>query len=491
MHTSSLLLALARLSALLLVHPATAQDENAAEPQSNLWNANPGSGFFEAIQDVIDTSDFPDDLKRKTHVAASFERTNWAGSSVRDDPFYRLPPDASEHTRAGDLLKVEQTTNTSLYTLAPNLALSRILFNTETYNGTVVPASAFVLWPYLPRKFKDVKNFPVVTWAHGTTGLTAEAAPSHIRNLWYQYWAPFTLAHQGYIVVAADYAGQGVEKTADGKFITHDWLASLPAANDILYAVQAAQTAWPERLSDKFIVMGHSQGGGAAYAAAEKLADKPVPGYLGTVSVSPTGNMADLAKRPNSALARVLAGIGNTLANIFPGFDAGTFITEEGKKRYDLYKKIDGIQSVGAVLLEEDEIIVKPDWASNATNLEKIDEITAIGGKPLSGPVLVLQGTADKSIPTGRTDDIVKNTCDKQPDEKSDLYYVKLEEVGHVPTLIAGQRVWLDWITDRFSGVETGRKCVEQTYRSLLEEEAYEQEVRYYMQYPLYSYQTA
>ena len=65
----------------------------------------------------------------------------------------------------------------------------------ESLNGTLSPASAYILWPYTPRVVVD--GFPVICWAHGTGGGFGECAPSHVRNLWYQFTAPYTLALQG------------------------------------------------------------------------------------------------------------------------------------------------------------------------------------------------------------------------------------------------------------------------------------------------------
>ncbi|GME49307.1 putative secretory lipase, partial [Neofusicoccum parvum] len=213
-------------------------------------------------------------------IAINFERSNWATNSVTTDPFYRIPSNWSSSLPPGTLLTVENVTNTSLYTLPASVSLSRITYQTETLNGTAIPTSAYILWPYLARTFPLHPGLPVIGWGHGTSGMLAECAPSHIRNLWYQYSAPFTMALQGYVVVAPDYAGLGISTTttastahpsppdADGRpAIPHPWLAAPAQAADILHAVAAAQAAFP-RLSRAFVVAGHSQGGSAAWAAA-------------------------------------------------------------------------------------------------------------------------------------------------------------------------------------------------------------------------------
>ncbi|KAI4106269.1 MAG: hypothetical protein L6R37_002251 [Teloschistes peruensis] len=119
-------------------------------------------------------------LANEIEIALIFERSNLAHGSVDSDPFYHLPPNTSE-APAGSLLKLEINANTSAYTLPPNTALSRFLYQSKTLNGSLVPCSAYVLWPDTPRKEPD--GFPIVGWAHGTSGGFGNCAPSQIRNL--------------------------------------------------------------------------------------------------------------------------------------------------------------------------------------------------------------------------------------------------------------------------------------------------------------------
>lgn len=124
-------------------------------------------------------------------VALNFERSNWANGSVSDDEFYRVPSE-TVNAPAGALLNLQIDANTSAYTVPPNTAISRFLFQTQTLNGSTVPASAYILWPYLPRTQPD-GGYPVIGWAHGTSGGFANCAPSHIRNIWYQFTTPYIL----------------------------------------------------------------------------------------------------------------------------------------------------------------------------------------------------------------------------------------------------------------------------------------------------------
>ena len=84
-------------------------------------------------------------------------------------------------------------------------------------------------------------------------------------------------------MVATGYVGLSVAKDARGNPICYEYITGPARANDLIYSKAAARAAFPE-LSKKFLLIGHSQGGGAVWVAAQKLADEPVEGHLGTVA---------------------------------------------------------------------------------------------------------------------------------------------------------------------------------------------------------------
>ena len=112
--------------------------------------------------------------------AHKFRKSYRAHGSVANDPFYSISSDAAS-SMPGTLLKIEPTTDTSLCTIPPYLSLSRFIYQSKTSGGSKVPVSAIVLWPYAARPCPD--GYPVVVWAHGTSGVNAESAPSNTRHL--------------------------------------------------------------------------------------------------------------------------------------------------------------------------------------------------------------------------------------------------------------------------------------------------------------------
>lgn len=434
---------LMRLAVTTLLATSTAYD--LLTPQNDTF-----ASTFAFTQQQILSAGINDSLANNIAVALNFERSNWANAtSVADDPFYTLPCNASASTSPGSLLKLEIGTNTSLYTIPPTSALSRILYQTTTLNGTSIPASAYILFPYSP-----LPNNPVVGFGHGTSGGFADCAPSHYRNLWYHYITPFILSLRGYIVVAPDYAGQGVSQSYTNQTIRHPYTANPAHADDLFYAVEAAQSAFPS-LSKQFVLMGHSQGGGATWAAAQRQARNPVSGYLGAIAASPLTKTYELVKMAGEAGASVAMLIAHALPDIFPGFDAATFLTAAGVARYELLRQSQGCQSAVLESFADGRLARQGWWDTQPATA--FFNLTVNGGMPLGGPLLVLQGEADMSVPALLTDMAVNETCAAYPDSR--IEYVTYPGVDHVPTMYASQRTWLDWIADRFAGVPVRNGC--------------------------------
>lgn len=113
---------------------------------------------------------------------------------------------------------------------------------------------------------------------------------------------PFTLALQGYVVVAADYAGLGVGRTPNGEGIGQPWATWPAQANDVANAVMTARNAFPQFLdaNGPFIAMGHSQGAAAVWSLAERQVSKSVAGYTGAIALGPPTGVIEHVRRARS-----------------------------------------------------------------------------------------------------------------------------------------------------------------------------------------------
>ncbi|KAK3059712.1 hypothetical protein LTS18_010217 [Coniosporium uncinatum] len=425
--------------------------------------------------------------------------------------------------------------------------MSRILYQTETLNGTRVPASAYILWPWMSRTFPSNNtssssssssssgNWSIIAWAHGSSGVFGNCAPSHLRTLQYHFNAPYILALQDYVVVAPDYAGLGVTATADGAPVRHEYIANPAAAHDVFHAVAAARTAFAEELArSQFVVMGHLQGGGAAWASGERQAQWPVKGYLGAVAASPMTNWTELIKGMHGAdlmVGPLTAAAG--LEHVVPGFTAAEMLTEEGVRRLEVMEEVQGCNSVqgkmfpaadghmmgdmvGGDIGDMDDMdgttdmdggisataaatapsLVKAEWATTSYAQQYADLVSVGNGRRrIAGPMLVLQGSADHAASTTRAVDL---TCEAFPE--SEIEYALFEGVSHVPVLNAGQQVWLRWIEDRFRGRERRtrpaaagerrrRGCTRRVYEQGRREAEYQFEQNFFLEYARDAYE--
>ena len=381
-----------------------------------------------------------------------FEESCFANGPATEDDFYQVPKDAG-NTALGNIIKVEENVNTTKYLLPPASALSRILYQSEDLRGVPVPASAFVLWPYSPRSQQD--GYAVVGWGHGTSGITANGAPSNHKSLFQNWLAPFELALNGYVVVAPDYAGLGVSKTASGEPIEHEYLACSSHANDLVYAIQAARQHFPA-LSKNFVVIGHSQGGGAAWATARRQALTPVAGYLGAVAISPIVNILE---QPNPVFRQaVVAATTLGAQSAFPDFKAEDVLTEEGQQCLATMKSSNA-QLAGLILLTLGKVLMKEGWMENL-HLQKYNSLASQGGKKIGSPLLVVHGEDDERLDVNATTEAVEGTSKNFP--SSQIECVLLPGITHTPALTASLKLWMDWIADRFAGkeIESGHQRI-------------------------------
>ena len=387
-------------------------------------------------------------LPEEIEDALSYERLNYVHGSCREDSFYDIPAGFA-NAQPGTLLKVEKDTDTSNYLIPPALAISRLLYQSETLSGHFVPVSAIILFPYSASRIYD--RCPVVAWAHGTSGITPDSAPSHLKNLSQHYLAPFQIALQGYVVVATDYAGLGVGIGHSRENIVHEYLCGTSHANDVIYAVEAAQAAFPE-LTKEFVVIGHSQGGGAAWACAQRQACKPVQGYLGAIAVSPFTNVLD---EPGRSAAWYGLHICHTAAAVNSDLDLSSVLTEPSMHFFQTIRQSNaGVECARALftsLKGSRATLLKTRWKENK-DVRSFQDQASNGGKPIDGPLLVIHGENDPALHISLVSKAVEDTVKLCP--ANQITYIILPQVTHNPALPASQSIWMKWIADKFSAVE-------------------------------------
>src|SRR5580693_4438424 len=175
-------------------------------------------------------------------------------------------------TKPGDLLRKEFFAG---YTLPKGATAVRIQYHSLDATGGDVATSGVVL---IPAGKAPAKGWPVIAWAHGTSGVSRLCAPSAMKDVYYGDEGLMPMVAAGFAVVATDYHGLGTVGP-------HQYVNKIAQARDVIYSIPAARTAVPA-LGRRWVVIGHSQGGLAAWSVAEMQATLHDPDYLGAISVA-------------------------------------------------------------------------------------------------------------------------------------------------------------------------------------------------------------
>jgi predicted esterase len=275
-----------------------------------------------------------------------------------------------------------------------------VLYKQIGVRGKLVAVSGIVSIP----KGKAPKNgWPVVTYAHGTTGIADQCAPS--RDTGPSSGADGSdlgiapLLHgwikDGFAVLRTDYEGLG----GPGP---HPYLIGRSEGYGVLDIVRAARQLDPA-LSRQMIISGHSQGGHAALWAASLAAHYTPELHLrGTVAFAPQSHTAEetsLLKSVSTAGLTPLAAMilrGVDIAD--PSLHVSRLLTPAGAKLYpqtlsQCLNKLSLTSSLGGLPLNQ---LVQP--SANLTPILAELARSDPDGLRIKGPVLVEQGLADQTV---------------------------------------------------------------------------------------------
>ncbi|KXV15218.1 signal peptide-containing protein [Acetobacter malorum] len=169
--------------------------------------------------------------------------------------------------------KAALPTALSLPDAGRSLRITYLSTNGITGKG-LVPVTEEVI---LPAGKAPPGGWPIVAWAHGTSGVADHCAPSC--NPWSERNRKYMSAwmKRGFAVVGTDYQGLGTPGI-------HAYLNTRVEAYSVLDGVRAALSSVPG-LQNKIMIVGQSQGGGAAFASASYAPDyAPDLNIRGTVA---------------------------------------------------------------------------------------------------------------------------------------------------------------------------------------------------------------
>ena len=118
---------------------------------------------------------------------------------------------------------------------------------------------------FIPKGQPPRGGWPVISFAHGTTGLTTHCGPSAYPDLEGYASSVTSFVDQGFAVAFTDYQGLGHAGI-------HPYLEPRTPAFNVIDAVRALRAQFPD-YSTTWMALGGSQGGQASWAAAEHADD--------------------------------------------------------------------------------------------------------------------------------------------------------------------------------------------------------------------------
>lgn len=344
--------------------------------------------------------------------------------------------------KPGDLLRQDVFTG---YDLPKDITATRILYHSADATGHDVASSAVVL---TPAKTAPKGGWPVIVWTHGTSGVARACAPSAMKNVYYGQELAKMVA-SGFAVIAVDYHGLGTQGP-------HQYMDTLAQGQDVVNALPAAHKA-VESLGRKWAVDGHSQGGQAAWGVAELEAVRHDPGYLGAISVAGATHLPWSSQHQESleGAGFYLAWVGYAIHARFPDFKPETMLSERAMADYHSVTEqgcwFTGFGAYSGVGARE---MVKPGWEKDPSAKAFFDEI-AVGRKPATGPILVIAGEADQSVPLDGIKDTVTHGCARG----QQIHFHGYPGLDHEPVMEASLDEQIAWMRDRFAGKPAQSEC--------------------------------
>lgn len=318
-----------------------------------------------------------------------------------------------------------------------------VVYGSTGLDGKPVAVSGMVLAPEAPL---GEGGYPVVAWAHGTTGIADECAPSKegvegipadVRGL----------VAQGYVVTATDYEGLGTAGV-------HPYLIGISEGRSVLDSIRAVQGLADAHAASEAVIIGHSQGGHAALWSAE-LAPAYAPGLtlLGALAASPPTDLlawdtwafheAAAGTLDRAAAPILLFGVYNAI------YDAPlNFLTNAGRQSALAGRESCFAPPVSSTPYLHDPAEI-PEWRNLLTRNSPGLALTGV-------PIRVVSPKADEAVQYDSQVAGVTTMC-----AIGDSVELRTVEGDHDAS-IWPPAAWAEvtaWITDRFAGVEAVTTC--------------------------------
>lgn len=356
--------------------------------------------------------------------------------------FYETP--ALTGSKPGDLLRKAPFGS---YSIPKGATAVRILYHSLDATGNPVATSAVVL---IPAGSPPPDGWPIIAWAHGTSGVARQCAPSLQKDMLYGEEGLMPMVRAGFAVVATDYHGLGTVGP-------HQYVNKIAQARDVIYSVPAARSAVAQ-LGSRWVVIGHSQGGIAAWSVAEMQATLRDPDYLGAISVAGAADLKAVLGQMgsgDSSAAYYLTYMAYAIHARTPEFKPSDMLVGNALQRYaDATTKGCWNYAYASFLKAPAGRNLKQDW-DQTDGAKQFFKDNELGGAPTFGPLFVIAGEADETVPIAS----VRGTVAKACRNGVALTFRSYPGLDHDPTMDQSTPDQLAWVRERLAGVAPGNSC--------------------------------
>jgi len=271
-----------------------------------------------------------------------------------------------------------------------------------------------------------------------------------MKSLFYNWEGLYEYMMLGYAVVATDYAGLGTA----GR---HAYLDMLSNATDVVNSIPAAHAAVP-KLSQRWLVVGHSQGGLSALGVAELEGRIKDPNFLGTVALAgasdPQDGIDNVLKANLPVLNGLLAFWVYGVKTVYPELQVSDVLTDEALAIFTTSVEDGCSAASGAFAALPTNEMLRPGWRENPY-LKEFLERNRPGALPTYGPLLLVGGGDDVLFSESAGRKVFQRICAAGGQAQRKLY----PGLGHDPVVYGSLRDQVDWIAARFAGRPAPNDC--------------------------------
>ena len=376
--------------------------------------------------------------------AATPEEADLGGSApvevAPDDDLYSYAEDF-EPGEPGEVIAVQEVDTDA------DATVLRVLYHSESLEGDDIAVSGIIA---VPEGEPPAGGRNVLSWAHGTTGIADECAPSRDpEGVGNELLAPFF--ERDMVLVATDYEGLGTPGT-------HPYVVGESEGRGTLDIVRAAiHLADRTGASERTVLWGHSQGG-QAVLFANQIAEEWAPELevIGTVAGAPPSQLPLIATALRESPFRYYLGMAALGWNAaYPDADLSLVLSPLGEELVQEAEEV----CAGEELAESWNAHAYEELITNDPNTVEPWKTLLVENDPgyVAGasPVLIIHGGNDEQIPVVSSQLLVDRMCGVGQVVQRRVY----DGQSHAGVIGPSMPDMLEWIDARLAGEEPPDDC--------------------------------